>query len=619
MNKIKFVFFLTVLVSFCRVYSVNIESRSGILIYREYNTFNTVYQFSDIEQKNSTTKIILSKNQNIMLLQNSKIKKIFFFPKKQRFENIMSAEDISFLREYSSAVDSFIKDYPEVKNLLEPDVLFLTECIEKIKKKQIRLKNRWYPNIESAIADNQFDRENGSYNIIINKKIFLNLKIIKKDWFKGITVSHNGGIETIAFENFSDENLKLLGLPTKSIIEELKKNEIAKKQKEEKEKRKFDKDQQDKGLVKYEGKWITQEELKKENENKQEQEFINKAREIILRKAPQTRVFKIIQVLDYGSICQEYKFDNYYGFYPTDRAFFLYGATKDIIAEGDLLQEKLYWSGTYTYTNINGFEKTINSFSVSMDFAVEIVRLKFKLYANSDNIPEQDKFFEKSKNFDLKKKFEDDNIKAFGSGFVITEDGYVVTNYHVIEKSKKILIISQDGKKEGSEVTSDPDNDLTILKMEGSNFTPVEFADDRIARLGETVFTVGFPVPELQGFSPKVTKGIISSLSGLQDDVRMYQIDAAVQPGNSGGPLANEKGNIIGIVSARINDLYVLGKTGSNPQNVNYAIKKSYLLALIDSNPKVSEKIKVKKIQNDISFEEAVEKVKKATVLIVVY
>ncbi|MDD4031594.1 MAG: serine protease, partial [Bacteroidales bacterium] len=139
------------------------------------------------------------------------------------------------------------------------------------------------------------------------------------------------------------------------------------------------------------------------------------------------------------------------------------------------------------------------------------------------------------------------------------------------------------------------------------------------AKLGQTVFTVGFPMPELQGFSPKVTKGVVSSLNGIQDDVRMYQIDAAVQPGNSGGPLADESGNIVGVVVARLNDAYVAQNTGSLPQNINYAVKKSYTLAFVDNNQDASKQIQTATDAKKASFEEAVEKVRRATVLVMVY
>jgi S1-C subfamily serine protease len=99
----------------------------------------------------------------------------------------------------------------------------------------------------------------------------------------------------------------------------------------------------------------------------------------------------------------------------------------------------------------------------------------------------------------------------------------------------------------------------------------------------------------------------------------MYQIDAAVQPGNSGGPLADEKGNIVGVIVARLNESAALEETGALAQNVNYAVKQSYITALLDNYPDVSKGLKFSTEGETVSFEQAVERVRKSTVLVVVY
>jgi len=208
--------------------------------------------------------------------------------------------------------------------------------------------------------------------------------------------------------------------------------------------------------------------------------------------------------------------------------------------------------------------------------------------------------------------------KQCGTGFVVTADGHILTNSHVVDGAGRLAVKTEGALLQAALVASDPGNDIAILKVDGV-FTPVEFASDRIARLGQTVFTVGFPMPSVQGFSPKVTKGVVSSLKGIQDDPRMYQIDAAIQPGNSGGALADEAGNIIGLVTARINDAMVMRGAGVVPQNVNYAVKKSYALAVLDSYPEISAKVRVAAAAKVIPFEEAVEKLRKSTVLVAAY
>jgi S1-C subfamily serine protease len=199
--------------------------------------------------------------------------------------------------------------------------------------------------------------------------------------------------------------------------------------------------------------------------------------------------------------------------------------------------------------------------------------------------------------------------KAFGSGFAVTDNGYIITNYHVVDGAQKVRVKTDEALLPAQVIATDPDNDLALIKVSKA-LQPVTFSSERVARLGQTVFTVGFPMPDLQGFSPKVTKGVISGLTGMNDDVKTYQIDASVQPGNSGGPLADESGNVVGVVVARL--------SGSGIQNVNYSIKLPYVLALFDSFPDVAKSIRYAKGGVKLSFEDAVEKVRRATVMIVV-
>ena len=104
--------------------------------------------------------------------------------------------------------------------------------------------------------------------------------------------------------------------------------------------------------------------------------------------------------------------------------------------------------------------------------------------------------------------------------------------------------------------------------------------------------TVGFPNIGLQGFAPKLAKGEIASLSGAGDDARYFQISVPVQPGNSGGALVDERGNVVGVVSAKLSARAALATSGALPGNVNYAVKSSFLLSFLESVPEVSAKLK---------------------------
>ena len=126
-------------------------------------------------------------------------------------------------------------------------------------------------------------------------------------------------------------------------------------------------------------------------------------------------------------------------------------------------------------------------------------------------------------------------------------------------------------------------NDLAIIRIDDKSFgsltIPFELIDK--AEIGEKVFTIGFPLNDLMGINYKVTDGIVSANSGVEDDIRYYQINVPLQPGNSGGPLFNSQGNIIGITSAKLSS----EAAGLTVENVNYAVKATYLLSLMNMLP----------------------------------
>jgi hypothetical protein len=126
--------------------------------------------------------------------------------------------------------------------------------------------------------------------------------------------------------------------------------------------------------------------------------------------------------------------------------------------------------------------------------------------------------------------------KASGSGFFVTPEGHFLTNYHVIEDAIRIVIQTPKGTLPAKLIKADKVNDLALLKISGVS-RPIPLAPSRGVRLGDGVFTIGFPNIQVQGIEPKLTRGEINSLSGIQDDPRYFQISTSVQPGNSGGPL----------------------------------------------------------------------------------
>lgn len=207
-------------------------------------------------------------------------------------------------------------------------------------------------------------------------------------------------------------------------------------------------------------------------------------------------------------------------------------------------------------------------------------------------------------------------VKGSGTGFVITRDGYILTCQHVVNGAGIIKVAANDVLYPAKVVREDKSNDLALLKING-NFTPLAFSPERTAKMGQEAFTLGFPNPDLQGVSPKLTRGEVSSLAGYQDDVRLFQISIPVQPGNSGGPLLDNNGNVIGVIVAMLNAATAFKYSGSLPQNVNYALKAPYVEALLDTIPEVANNLPKPKEKE--SFDTMIDRVMKGVVMIFTY
>lgn len=173
-----------------------------------------------------------------------------------------------------------------------------------------------------------------------------------------------------------------------------------------------------------------------------------------------------------------------------------------------------------------------------------------------------------------------------GTGFFISKDGYLATNYHVISEATEIEIeFIRNGQKQNYKakvIQSDIQNDLAVLKIDDNSFIPFSsipyYFQTSLTDVGSNVFALGYPMAlSVMGTEIKFTDGKISSKTGFQGDIATYQMTTPIQPGNSGGPLFDFDGNLIGINSAKIR--------ADVADNVSYAIKSSYLKNLIDVLP----------------------------------
>ncbi len=174
---------------------------------------------------------------------------------------------------------------------------------------------------------------------------------------------------------------------------------------------------------------------------------------------------------------------------------------------------------------------------------------------------------------------------ATGSGFLVT-DGGVLTALHVVEGCKRVAVRNAAGQRASATlVNSDKPRDLALLRV-ATGFGPaLTFRDSPALALGESVVTYGFPLSGLLSAGPTLTTGSISALAGIRNNPIDLQISAPVQHGNSGGPLLDAQGHVIGVIDSKLNAAKVAQMTGGDiPQNVNFAIQGREAVAFLLAN-----------------------------------
>jgi S1-C subfamily serine protease len=177
-----------------------------------------------------------------------------------------------------------------------------------------------------------------------------------------------------------------------------------------------------------------------------------------------------------------------------------------------------------------------------------------------------------------------------GTGFVVAARR-IMTNHHVIEGCAEVAARLPDGQEVPARVmASDATRDLALLSTEAEAGPILPFRSAGTYRRGEGVVTYGFPLAGLLSSGPTLTTGEVSALAGLADNQRHLQISAPVQPGNSGGPLLDMRGQVIGVVVSKLNAGQIARQTGDIPQNVNFAVKHTEALDFLrEQNVQVTQ------------------------------
>ena len=245
--------------------------------------------------------------------------------------------------------------------------------------------------------------------------------------------------------------------------------------------------------------------------------------------------------IDYGSINEVYSMKYY---------------TKNIYDGSDLSSENVFL--IFENPMMMGFQR-LNGNKINL----------YKLYPKVDTQQSQHQFSTETP------------VEQWSGSCVAIGSRLVATNFHVVENAKNLVVTGVNGDKStnytAEVILTDKFNDLAVMKVTDYRFNGFNIkygVKGNVSDIGTDIFVLGYPLTTTMGEDIKLTTGVISSKTGFQGDVSQYQISAAVQPGNSGGPLFDSQGNLIGIVSAK----------HRGAENVGYAIKLSYLRNLLDSS-----------------------------------
>lgn len=170
--------------------------------------------------------------------------------------------------------------------------------------------------------------------------------------------------------------------------------------------------------------------------------------------------------------------------------------------------------------------------------------------------------------------------RSFGTGFFVSREGYILTNNHVVARCKTLT--TKDGQPLQI-VSRNVSADLALVKANVSPSNVAVFRTGAPPLIGDSVIVFGFPLPGFLSSEGNVTTGVLSATTGIQDDVRLLQITAPIQSGNSGGPVLDKSGHVIGVVVAKLDVLQMARVTGDIAQNVNFAVHWATVRSFLDN------------------------------------
>ena len=175
-------------------------------------------------------------------------------------------------------------------------------------------------------------------------------------------------------------------------------------------------------------------------------------------------------------------------------------------------------------------------------------------------------------------------IVGSASGFFVSPSHHLLTNAHAIDSCEKVTIRFRGSYEPAELIAVDSVNDIALLRAVSER--PNEFGHFRASgpRVGESIVVLGYPLSPILGQSIRATSRIVSGGTGIMGNTVQFQITADIQPGNSGGPVLDETGQVIGMIVSSLDDIAAIQATGSIPQNVNFAIRPDSIKTLLSAN-----------------------------------
>lgn len=538
---------LATVLGFSLVWSASLSTQAaGLAVFKDHpfqsDAVASILVYSMIQETATTYELDLGSRQ--MVLDRSKIVAHMMVP--DLLPTIDNESGMKWLRENLATLSAFAARYKNAASILAPHIDRLKTAIARCEAGDVRINSKWLSKAEYGALLQRMEESRVAYEQAAKE---------------AQQMAQVAEAKKRASEAELQKRMQQAANEKKKWEETERARETA-----------YIAEQKSKGLEKYYDKWLPKDEVAA---LLQRDEEVRKAGKMVRENSVRDMEYSVLAVRSEGMLVR-----------PTGGAIperlnlgviLLYQDNLGTVAEGDLGKADVYWCGTQVMDTSSG---QVSVHSYCLDESEAIDRVRAVLFGTENT--KDDSGGRRPDMVGAPAPADPANpltgASGNGSGFFIGNEGYFVTNAHVVENASVVELYYDRKLLPARVMHISRASDLALLKVNAA-VAGLPIAEEEMD-LGVDVMAVGYPRASVQGIEPKVTKGIISSKRGLQDDDTRYQTDASIQPGNSGGPLADSTGRVVGVI---VSTLLGSSKTDVAPQNVNYAVKSTELAAFLRS------------------------------------